>query len=231
LVFSRVIVREGQGRPAADEKASAGLLTPAEYSMRGIHGLRSKTTIRAYWRAWSNAIADGLAQPVSQGDEVELPIVPWVDYYHPADQKEAGVSERETASKTGRSKTTQHYWREWFRDQFGSAAIEPEPVGAAAGGPFGPPASGRTTGTAGTSLPAQWRHQPVEIVEDRPPIPTSRSRLDLTCRSIDRELDQLAKIIDRDYDGDDLADRRLLEWISGWQDRLTAIADKVSPEG
>jgi hypothetical protein len=82
LVYARVQVRDRQGRPT--DKATAGLLTPTEYALRGIHGLRSKTTTRAYWRAWGNAITEGLAQPVKLGDEVELPDAEWADYYQPA---------------------------------------------------------------------------------------------------------------------------------------------------
>jgi hypothetical protein len=85
VVYSRVRVEDGPGRPPA-EKANSGLLSPAEYALRGIHGLRSKTTVRAYWRAWDNAIAEGLAQAVALGDTVELPDAEWNDCYHPADQ-------------------------------------------------------------------------------------------------------------------------------------------------
>jgi hypothetical protein len=81
LVYSRVRVQEGQGRPTS-EKAKFGLLSPAEYALLGVHGLRSRTTIRAYWRAWDNAITEGLARPVKLGDEVELPDAQWEDYYH-----------------------------------------------------------------------------------------------------------------------------------------------------
>jgi hypothetical protein len=81
LIYSRVIVQEGQARPTG-KKVKRDLLTPAEYALRGIHGLRSKTTVRGYWRAWDNAITEGLAQPVKLGDEVELPDAEWSDYYH-----------------------------------------------------------------------------------------------------------------------------------------------------
>jgi hypothetical protein len=80
IVFARVRVQEGPGRPTA-EKASSGLLSPAEYALRGIHGLRSRTTIRCYWRAWDHAITEGLAVPVSLGDEVEIPDAEWSDFY------------------------------------------------------------------------------------------------------------------------------------------------------
>src|SRR6516164_9422137 len=38
LVYARVRVQDGQGRPTV-EKAKTGLLSPAEYALRGIHGL------------------------------------------------------------------------------------------------------------------------------------------------------------------------------------------------
>lgn len=82
IVYARVRVQDSQGRPAK-EKVKTDLLSPAAHALLGIHGLRSKTTIRAYWRAWDNAITEGLAQPVSLGDEVELPEAEWADYYQP----------------------------------------------------------------------------------------------------------------------------------------------------
>lgn len=81
IVYARVRVQDGQGRPPGAEKDKTDLLSPAEYALRGIHGLRSKTTVRAYWRAWDNAVAEGLAQPVSLGDTVDLPDAEWADYY------------------------------------------------------------------------------------------------------------------------------------------------------
>lgn len=81
VVYALVRVQESPGRPRA-EKASSDLLTAAQLAERGINGLRSKTTIRAYWRAWDKAITDGLAVPVSLGDEVQLPDTEWSDYYN-----------------------------------------------------------------------------------------------------------------------------------------------------
>lgn len=80
IVYARVHVRDSQGRPPG-EKVKTFLLTPAEYAQRGIHGLRSTTTVRAVWRAWDTAIAEGLAHPVSLGDTVTLPDAEWSDYY------------------------------------------------------------------------------------------------------------------------------------------------------
>ena len=84
IVYSRVHVRDSQGRPT-EKVTSDHLMPPAEYAEKGVYGLRSRTTIRAYWRAWHQAIADGLAQTVSLGDEIELPSVEWNDYYRPLD--------------------------------------------------------------------------------------------------------------------------------------------------
>jgi DNA N-6-adenine-methyltransferase (Dam) len=81
IVYSRVRVQEGQGRPIAAEKAKTDLLSPAEYALLGIHGLRSTTTVRAYWRAWDNAVTEGLAEPVKLGDQVTVPSAEWADYY------------------------------------------------------------------------------------------------------------------------------------------------------
>ena len=81
IVYARVRVQDGQGRPSQVGKVSSDLLSPAEYALLGIHGLRSKRTVRAYWRAWDNAVAEGLAQPVLLGDNVNLPDAEWSDYY------------------------------------------------------------------------------------------------------------------------------------------------------
>lgn len=84
MVYARVRVQAEQGRPSDEEKVKSDLLSPAEYAALGIHGLCSKNTVRRYWQAWSNAITEGLAEPVSLGDEVELPDAEWADYYSPA---------------------------------------------------------------------------------------------------------------------------------------------------
>lgn len=84
IVYARVRVQDCRGRPAEAEKVASDLLTPAEYALLGIHGLRSKTTVRAYWRAWDNAVVEGLAQSVSLGDNVQLPEAEWADYYQSA---------------------------------------------------------------------------------------------------------------------------------------------------
>ncbi len=84
LVYARVTVGEhGGDRSKVNGDLATSKLPTTGYALLGIHGLRSKTTIRAYWRAWDNAINEGLAQPVSLGDDVELPDAEWADYYHP----------------------------------------------------------------------------------------------------------------------------------------------------
>lgn len=85
IVYARVQVYDNQGRPSA-EKVNSDLLSPAEYAAVGIHGLRSKTTVRAYWRAWDKAVTERLALEVSLGDAVELPDAEWADYYQSCSQ-------------------------------------------------------------------------------------------------------------------------------------------------
>lgn len=46
IVYSRVHVRDSQGRPT-EKVTSDHLMTPAEYAEKGVYGLRSRTTIRA----------------------------------------------------------------------------------------------------------------------------------------------------------------------------------------
>jgi hypothetical protein len=84
IVYARVQVgQHGGDRTKTRTDLDSGKLTTEQYALLGIHGLRSKTTIRAYWRAWDNAINEGVAEPVSLGDEVGLPDAEWADYYHP----------------------------------------------------------------------------------------------------------------------------------------------------
>ncbi len=83
IVYARVQVQDGPGRPSG-ETVNSDRLSPEQYARRGIHGLRSKNTVRAYWRAWDNAITEGLAQPVALGDSVELPDAEWGDCYQPS---------------------------------------------------------------------------------------------------------------------------------------------------
>jgi hypothetical protein len=80
IVSARVEVQEGPGRPTG-ENVRSDRLSCEKFALLGIHGLRSKTTVRAYWQAWDNAITEGLARPVSLGDEVELPDAEWADFY------------------------------------------------------------------------------------------------------------------------------------------------------
>ena len=83
IVYARVHVgQHGGDRSKTKSDLADGKVTPAEYALLGIHGLRSQTTVRAYWRAWDNAVTEGVAQPVSLGDQVALPDAEWADYYH-----------------------------------------------------------------------------------------------------------------------------------------------------
>jgi hypothetical protein len=84
IVYARVRVGDhGGDRSKINSDLAADKMTPAEYALLGIHGLRSATTIRAYWRAWDDAITEGLAEPVALGDEVTQPDAQWADYYMP----------------------------------------------------------------------------------------------------------------------------------------------------
>lgn len=90
LVYARVRVTANGGdrrseatRRKSESGQDDGKITADEYALRGIHGLRSGNTVRRYWHAWDNAITEGLAEPVSLGDEVELPDAEWADYYTP----------------------------------------------------------------------------------------------------------------------------------------------------
>jgi hypothetical protein len=82
IVYARVLVRDHPGRPGEKDKTEH-LLSPRDYTLLGIHGLKSANTVRAYWRAWDDAITEGLAVPVALGDEVTLPDAEWHDYYTP----------------------------------------------------------------------------------------------------------------------------------------------------
>ena len=98
IVYSRVRVQESQGRPS--EKVKVDLLSPFEFARLGIHGLRSKTTVRRYWDAWNNAVGAGLTEAAELGRTVRIPAVPWSCYYdherHGTDDL-GGVSERRTS--------------------------------------------------------------------------------------------------------------------------------------
>jgi hypothetical protein len=81
IVHARVHVTDSPGRPT--EKVNSDLLTPKQYAKLGIHGLRSKTTVRRYWRVWQRAIEEGVAEPVKLGDRVALPgpDLDWAEYF------------------------------------------------------------------------------------------------------------------------------------------------------
>jgi hypothetical protein len=78
------------GRSGPQNSASFGRLSFSRFAEKGIHGLRSHTSVSAYWRAVQRAIDAGIAPEVTLGDEVELPEVAWSDFYSP---KEANVDD------------------------------------------------------------------------------------------------------------------------------------------
>ena len=84
LVYARVHVStHGGDRSKVNSDLADDKISPKQYALRGIHGLRSQTTVRRYWQAWDNLVAEGKALPVSLGDEIELPDEEWADYYTP----------------------------------------------------------------------------------------------------------------------------------------------------
>ncbi len=80
LIHARVQV---SGHGGDRSKITSDLATPSAYAKLGIVGLRSPTTIRAYWQAWQNAVDDGIVQPAILGKEIHLPRVEWNEYYPP----------------------------------------------------------------------------------------------------------------------------------------------------
>jgi hypothetical protein len=82
IIHARVTVRDRRGRPDG-QKLTNDLLTPDDYAALGVHGLRSATTVRRYWRAWQRAVDDGLTVPACLGGTVKLPTADWADYYLP----------------------------------------------------------------------------------------------------------------------------------------------------
>lgn len=80
LIYARVRVGTHGGDRS---KINSDLATPNAYAKLGISGLRSPTTIRNYWRAWQDAIDDGIAKPAILGSDVALPAAEWSDYYPP----------------------------------------------------------------------------------------------------------------------------------------------------
>lgn len=70
---------QGARRPRADTAQGAGL-SLREFAELGIDGM-GVTQVRAYRKAWQAAVDDGHAVPLAPGDEVDLPDVPWKDYF------------------------------------------------------------------------------------------------------------------------------------------------------
>lgn len=70
--------------PGGDHDPEVGHGFPVsmrEFARRGFGGLRSKNTVARYRQVWQRAIDQGYAIEVRPGDVVNLPIVPWADFY------------------------------------------------------------------------------------------------------------------------------------------------------
>jgi hypothetical protein len=72
------------GRPT--KSASFGRLSFSRFAEKGYHGLRSHTTVSAYWHTWQGLVDEGMVPEVTLGDEVELPDIEWERAYvgHPS---------------------------------------------------------------------------------------------------------------------------------------------------
>jgi hypothetical protein len=104
LVYARVRVSSHGGDRSKSKSGLApddGKVTTSVYARKGIHGLRSKTTIIRYWNVWEKLVSEGMVEPVSLGDEVDIPEdVEWNSYYLPAaDADEPVVDEPEPQEK------------------------------------------------------------------------------------------------------------------------------------
>lgn len=73
---------EGRGHFASsDEKSPDGTDTISQFADRKIQGLKTRDTVRAYRKAWKQAIEDGIACDVKPGDNIQLPDAEWSNYY------------------------------------------------------------------------------------------------------------------------------------------------------
>lgn len=73
IVYAFTTEADGPGRP----KVNSDLCSPQEFAALGINGLKSKTTVRTYRRAWQTAIDAKKAKPPRPGGQVTLPEMPW----------------------------------------------------------------------------------------------------------------------------------------------------------
>ncbi len=58
-----------------------GRLSFARFAQKGIKGLRSHTTVSAYWHAWQRAIDAGVAVEFKFGDAIDEPEIDFADFY------------------------------------------------------------------------------------------------------------------------------------------------------
>jgi hypothetical protein len=75
--FTRDVSSSGQRNDLTDTDK----LSDAEFAALGIAGLQGRTNVGEYRRAWRAAIEAGQAKPVQPGDRVELPDLPWKDFF------------------------------------------------------------------------------------------------------------------------------------------------------
>lgn len=78
IVYAFTEPEQGARMDIAQNRAK---LPIRDFARLGIAGLQSDNTVRAYRKAWQSAIDDGHARPVSPGDQVQLPRLPWKDVF------------------------------------------------------------------------------------------------------------------------------------------------------
>ncbi|WP_074303016.1 hypothetical protein [Mycobacteroides abscessus] len=67
---------EGKPGPKKDLPTN-GRISISDFAGMKISGLTKRDTVSKYRRAWSQAIADGVATDVKPGDLIDLPDVEW----------------------------------------------------------------------------------------------------------------------------------------------------------
>lgn len=67
----------GQGRRNDLTSVESPKLTPIQFAALGIAGLKSDRTVRDYRKRWQQAVEDGDAAPVTAGETIDLPDLPW----------------------------------------------------------------------------------------------------------------------------------------------------------
>lgn len=83
IVFAFTEPGNGQGaRTDLEPRTESGpKLSITQFAALNIIGLRTKGAVSTYRQAWQSAIDDRQAQPVSPGDQIELPSTPWKDVF------------------------------------------------------------------------------------------------------------------------------------------------------